>query len=69
MDNMCGFAARQSLVQAIVVVDQIFVVDPQTIQNCGVEIMYADSIMDGVISEVIGATVCRAAAHTATGAR
>lgn len=66
LDHLGGFHARQPLIQALVAVDQSFVVDPQHVEDGCVEVSNMDRILHDVVGEIIRLSVDRASLDAAT---
>ena len=60
MDHLRGFHARQTLVETLELVGEALVIDPQQVQDRGVEIVDVDGVGGDVVREFIRLAVDRA---------
>ena len=61
------FDTAETFVEAVVVEDESSVVEAKAVQQSGVEVVYADAIVDGVITEVVGFPIRGATLNAAPG--
>ena len=57
----------QTVIPPLEFVSQLFMIDAQAVQNCGIQIMHGQGVLSDVITEVIGLTECHARFHSASG--
>ena len=57
----------QSTVNSVVAHGELLVVDAQLVQDRGVEVVDADGVLDGRVTEVVGPAVTRTALDAAAG--
>jgi len=57
---------RQSEVAARVAISESFVIETQTVQHGGVQVMHADGILGGSEAQFVGGSVCLATANPAS---
>ena len=51
------FDTAETFIQPVVIEDETPVVEAEAVQQGGVEIVYTDSIFDGVITKIIGCAI------------
>lgn len=58
---------RQTAFDAVVIDAQAFVIQPQQVQNCGVQIVDGADLVDGLVTEFVGGAVAEGAFDTRSG--
>lgn len=66
-DHPGRFDTAEAFVETVVVEDEPSVIEPKAVQQSGMEVVYADSIFDGVITEVVGFSIRGATLDAAPG--
>ena len=64
-DHPGRFDTTEAFVETVVVEDESAVIETKAVQQSGMEVVHADSIFDGVVTEVVGFSI-RGAALNAT---